>query len=72
MLPFGLGLPRYNYRDAFVTSTFLSLQDDSGCDSHDEGLHVPEAESVSRIQLLEKELAEALEANKKYEDQLSR
>ncbi|KGN59033.1 sporulation-specific protein 15 isoform X2 [Cucumis sativus] len=47
-------------------------QDDSGCDIDDEGPHVPEAKSISRIQMLEKELAEALEANKKYEDQLSR
>ncbi|XP_038889200.1 major antigen-like isoform X2 [Benincasa hispida] len=47
------------------------VKDDSGCDI-DEGSQVPEAKSVSRIQLLEKELAEALEANKKYEDQLSR
>ncbi|CAK9323125.1 unnamed protein product [Citrullus colocynthis] len=53
-------------------SQIKSGQDDSGCDIDDEGPHVPEARSVSRIQLLEKELAEALEANKKYEDQLSR
>ncbi|XP_050940114.1 sporulation-specific protein 15-like isoform X3 [Cucumis melo] len=53
-------------------SQIKSRQDDSGCDIDDEGPHVPEAKSISRIQMLEKELAEALEANKKYEDQLSR
>ncbi|XP_022935574.1 spindle pole body component 110-like isoform X1 [Cucurbita moschata] len=46
--------------------------DDSGCDIDVEGPNVAEAESIERIQLLEKELAEVLEANKKYEDQLSR
>ncbi|XP_023005682.1 synaptonemal complex protein 1-like isoform X2 [Cucurbita maxima] len=52
-------------KDFNSNQSHSQVKDDSEYD-------IPEAESVSRIQLLEKELAEALGANKKYEDQLSR
>ena len=51
---------------------FYSFQGDEKNGLHDKNSHAVGGDLVSKIQLLENELDEALEANKKYKVQLKR